>query len=342
MARLANKDAKNRSMKDAKVIIGDIGGTNCRLATCDPLNGQIENIEVFAVTDFLSIDDAIKTFMGMHSSYLNSKASIAIANPITGDQITMTNAHWDFSIEQTRINCGLDQLVLLNDWEAVALSLPILQDSDLERINDRPANVSGTRALCGVGTGLGVAGLVGTRDGTWVPVAGEGGHVSFSPVDEEESQILNILMGTHDHVSFEKILSGPGLVGLYQTIAAINGALVETLTPQKIVAQASTQDDPVCKKALEVFCGILGNFAGNLCLTLGATGGIYVGGGVIQKIVEAGAFEQERFLDRLALKGRLSGWLQDIPAYLLKSPYAGLIGSAAALGLRDVRVSSRY
>jgi glucokinase len=329
-------------MINEMLIIGDVGGTNCRLAVCDPSTGLIDEIRIMPVEDFRSLDEAINAYRDALPSYKFLSASISIANPITGDRIAMTNAHWDFSIEQTRKSSHLEWLIMLNDWESVALSLAILQDSDLERINDRPANGSGTRALCGVGTGLGVAGLVAAKDGAWVPVAGEGGHVSFSPVDEEESQILNILMGSHDHVSFEKILSGPGLVGLHQAIAAIDGASVETLMPQQIVARAASQDDPVCKKTLEVFCGILGNFAGNLCLTLGATGGIYVGGGVIQKIDETGAFERERFLDRLALKGRLSGWLRDIPAYLLKSPYAGLIGSAAALGLSNARVSSRY
>ena len=323
-------------------MVGDIGGTNCRLAVYDPSSGLIDEIRIMPVADFRSLDEAINTYRDALPSHTFSDASVSIANPIVGDRIAMTNAHWDFSIEETRKSSHLERLIMLNDWESVALSLPILQDSDLERINDRPANVSGTRALCGVGTGLGVAGLVAAKDGTWVPVAGEGGHVSFSPVDEEESQILNTLMGSHDHVSFEKILSGPGLVGLHQAIAAIGGASVEKFTPKQIVAHAASRDDPVCKKTLEVFCGILGNFAGNLCLTLGATGGIYVGGGVIQKIDEAGAFERERFLDRLTLKGRLSGWLQDIPAYLLKSPYAGLIGSAAALGLSNARVSSRY
>lgn len=322
-------------------IIGDVGGTNCRLAACDLSTGLIDEIRVMAVADFKSLDEAIKEFRATVPRYKFSCGSISIANPISSDRVSMTNAHWDFSIEQTRINAGLDRLIMLNDWKAVALSLPVLKDSDLEPINYCPKNETGNRALCGVGTGLGVAGLVEGKDGTWVPVAGEGGHASFSPVDEEESQILNTLMGSYDHVSFEKILSGPGLVRLHQAIAAINGALVERFTPQEIVAGLTSQNDPISKKTVEVFCEILGNFAGNLCLTLGATGGIYLGGGVIQKINEAGFFERERFLDRLTQKGRLSGWLQDIPAYLLKTPYAGLIGSAVALGIRNPRVSSQ-
>jgi len=325
----------------SRYLVGDIGGTNCRLAVCDPSTGLIDEIRIIPVDDFRSLDEAINTYKTALPPYTFADASISIANPITGDRIAMTNAHWDFSIEETRKSSDLERLIMLNDWESVALSLPVLQDSDLERINDRPANGSGTRALCGVGTGLGVAGLVAAKDRTWVPVAGEGGHVSFSPVDEEESQILNTLMESHDHVSFEKILSGPGLVSLYQAIAAIDGTSVKTLMPWQIVAYAASQDDPVCKKTLEVFCGVLGSFAGNLCLTLGATGGIYVGGGVIQKIEEAGAFERERFLDRLTQKGRLSEWLQNIPAYLLKSPYAGLIGSATALGINHAHVADQ-
>ena len=325
----------------SRYMVGDIGGTNCRLAVCDPTTGLIDEIRIMAVKDFQALGEAISTYRDALPSYTFTDASISIANPIVGDRIAMTNAHWDFSIEQTRKSSHLERLIMLNDWESVALSLPLLQGSDLERINDRQPNSSGTRALCGVGTGLGVAGLVAAKDGTWVPVAGEGGHVSFSPVDEEESQILNTLMRSHDHVSFEKILSGPGLVGLHQAIAAMDGASVETLMPQQIVAHAASQDDPACKKTLEVFCGILGNFAGNLCLTLGATGGIYVGGGVIEKIDQAGLFDRDRFLSGLVHKGRLSDWLTNIPAFLLRTPYAGLIGAAAALGIQNISVIER-
>lgn len=324
-----------------KILVGDIGGTNCRLAACDLSTGLIDEITVMAVADFKSLDEAIKEFRAIVPRYKFSCGSISIANPISSDRVSMTNAHWDFSIEQTRINAGLDRLIMLNDWEAVALSLPVLQDSDLEPINYCPKNETGNRALCGVGTGLGVAGLVGRHDGEWVPVSGEGGHVSFSPVSEEESAIFKIIQQKNDHVSFEKILSGPGLVSLYRAVAKLNGARVERFTPQEIVAGVTSQNDPICKKTVEVFCEILGNFAGNLCLTLGATGGIYVGGGVIQKIHGVGLFERERFLDRLTQKGRLSGWLQDIPAYLLKTPHAGLIGSAVALGVGRARVSNR-
>lgn len=323
------------------LIIGDVGGTNCRLAVCDPSTGLIDEIRIMPVEDFQSLDEAINAYRDALPSYKFLSASISIANPITGDRIAMTNAHWDFSIEQTRINAGLDRLIMLNDWEAVALSLPVLQDSDLEPINYCPKNETGNRALCGVGTGLGAAGLVGRHDGGWVPVSGEGGHVSFSPVSEEESAIFKIIQQKSDHVSFERILSGPGLVSLYRAVAEINGALVERFTPQEIVASVTSQNDPICKKTVEIFCEILGNFAGNLCLTLGATGGIYLGGGVIQKINAARLFERERFLDRLTQKGRLSWWLQDIPAYLLKTPYAGLIGSAIALGIGHARVSSQ-
>ena len=322
------------------LIIGDVGGTNCRLAVCDPSTGLIDEIRIMPVEDFRSLEEAINTYKDALPSYKFLSASISIANPITGDRIAMTNAHWDFSIEQTRKSCHLERLIMLNDWESVALSLPILQDSDLERINDRPANVSGTRALCGVGTGLGVAGLVAAKDGTWVPVAGEGGHVSFSPVDSEETEILKIFSEHHNHVSFEKILSGPGLKALYQATAKLSGAVpLDDLAPSEIVESAATASDPTCQRTVEIFCGILGNFAGNLCLTLGATGGVYVGGGVIEKIDQAGLFDRDRFLNRLVHKGRLSEWLGNIPAFLLRTPYAGLTGAAAALGIPNVSVN---
>lgn len=322
-------------------LVGDVGGTNCRLAACDPASGLIDEVHIMPVEDFPSLSDAIKKFadtVGVHSF---SRASVSIANPIVDDRIVMTNAHWDFSIEETKQNCGLEQLKMLNDWESAALSLPLLKDPELEKINCCPTNKTGNRALCGVGTGLGAAGLVRGYDTEWTPIAGEGGHVSFSPINGEELQIFEIIRETHEHVSFEKILSGSGLVSLYQAIATINDAQINTYAPQDILAHAASQDDPVCKKTLEVFCGVLGNFAGNLCLTLGATGGIYIGGGVIQKIRDAGQFDTEIFLDRIRHKGRLSGWLNKIPAYFIKTPYSGLIGAAAALGIKHARVAEQ-
>jgi glucokinase len=328
-----------KSSASETVILGDVGGTNCRLANCEPVTGVITDINTFPVEKLESLEEAIHRFVNIYPSNIYTTAAISIANPITSDRITMTNAHWDFSIEQTRKNTGLDELVMLNDWESVALSLPVLKSSELIHINSHHRNDSGNRALCGVGTGLGAAGLIRRKESGWVPVAGEGGHASFAPIDQEETQILQILRETHEHVSFEKMLSGAGLVTLYRAIAKTHGSLVETLTPQDIVGHAASQSDHICSQTIDSFCGILGSFAGNLCLTFGATGGIYIGGGVVQKIYGAGVFNEEIFLSRLTQKGRLSDWLNNIPAYLLKTPFAGLIGSAAALGVNHAWVS---
>ena len=341
-ARPGNKDQNKSLMKDTRVIIGDVGGTNCRLASCDRISGRIEDFQIFAVRDFNSLSDIIQVFKESQSSTSFNEASIAIANPIMGDMITMTNAHWAFSIEQTRESCGLNELLMLNDWESVALALPLLTDEQLSKVNQAQENPDGTKALFGVGTGLGAAGLVRKKDSSWVPIAGEGGHVSFSPVNREEALILEIFREHHKHVSFEKILSGPGLKALYQATVKLSGAVpVDDLAPSEIVEGAATASDPMCQRTIEIFCGILGNFAGNLCLTLGATGGVYVGGGVIEKIDQAGLFDRDRFLNRLAHKGRLSEWLGNIPAFLLRTPYAGLIGAAAALGIQNVSVIER-
>ena len=327
-------------MDTNRTIVGDVGGTNCRLASCDPLTGLIEDFQVFPVRDFHSLGEVIEVFKALRSSTTFNRASIAIANPIMGDMIRMTNAHWTFSVEQTRDSCGLDELLMLNDWEAVALALPHLNEGQLSKVNQAPEVPDRTKALFGVGTGLGAAGLVRRKGSPWVPIAGEGGHVSFSPVGREETEILEIFSEHHEHVSFEKILSGPGLQALYIATSKISGVVpLEGLAPSQIVVGAATASDPMCQRTLEIFCGILGSFAGNLCLTLGAAGGVYVGGGVIEKIDQAGLFDRDRFLDRLVHKGRLSEWLGNIPAFLLRTPYAGLTGAAAALGIPNVSVN---
>lgn len=327
-------------METIRAIVGDIGGTNCRLAECDPNTGIIGEIRVMPVRDFKSLDQAIDSFKDLFPFHRFRSGSISIANPIVGDRITMTNAHWDFSIEQTRKNCRLDNLSMLNDWESVALSLPVLGDLDVTQINTCRQKQSGNRALCGVGTGLGAAGLVRSKDSPWVPVAGEGGHASFSPVSREEAEILEILRQNHEtHVSFEKLLSGAGLTSLHGALGKLSGGeTLQGLAPAVIVARAAQESDPLCQRTIQFFCGVLGSFAGNLCLTLGATGGIYVGGGVVQKISEAGLFDEMIFLNRLTDKGRLSTWLAEIPAYIIDTQYAGLIGAAKALGINHARV----
>ena len=326
-------------MKDTRVIVGDVGGTNCRLASCDPLSGRIEDFQIFAVRDFKSLGEVIQVFKESHSSVTFNRASIAIANPIVGDMIKMTNAHWAFSIEQTRKSCGLGELLMLNDWQAVAMALPHLTEAQLRKVNQILETPGGNKALLGVGTGLGAASLVRTQDSSWVPVAGEGGHVSFCPANKDEIEIFGILRRHHEHVSFEKILSGPGLKALYEATRELSGVIsVEDLAPSEILAGAAKASDPVCQRTLKIFCGVLGSFAGNLCLTVGAIGGVYVGGGVIEKIDEAGLFDRDIFLSRLIHKGRLSEWLGNIPAFLLSTPYAGLMGAAAALGVPNVSV----
>ena len=188
-------------MKDTRMIIGDVGGTNCRLASCDPLSGRIEDFQIFAVRDFKSLGEVIQVFKESHSSVTFHRASIAIANPIVGDMIKMTNAHWAFSIEQTRKSCGLGELLMLNDWEAVALALPHLTEAQLRKVNQVPETPGGNKALLGVGTGLGAAGLVRIQDSSWVPVAGEGGHVSFCPTNKDEIEIFGILRNIYFTVS---------------------------------------------------------------------------------------------------------------------------------------------
>ena len=322
-----------------RYLVGDIGGTNCRLAACDPVGGLISHVKILPVRDFLSLDQAIEDYRATTAGLDLTHGSISIANPIVGDRVAMTNAHWDFSIEKTKKNCGLEQLIMLNDWEAVALALPHLTEAQLSKVNKAPEVPDGTKALFGVGTGLGAAGLVRTKGSTWIPIAGEGGHVSFSPVDSDEKEILAVLSEHHGHVSFEKILSGPGLKALYHATIKIYGVVTgDDLAPSEIVEGAARASDPMCQRTLEIFCGILGNFAGNLCLTLGATGGVYIGGGVIEKIDQAGLFDRGKFLNRLVHKGRLSEWLSNIPAFILRTPYAGLIGAATALGIENVSV----
>jgi glucokinase len=259
------------------------------------------------------------------------QACIAIGNPIDGDVLKMTNNHWQFSIEATRQQLGLDSLLMLNDWEAMAMAAPALQGSDLQQIGPGEPVPHAPKGLIGPGTGLGVSSLVRSRRGDWVPIAGEGGHVSVSPNSEREADILRVLWQTHPHVSAERVISGMGLENLYRAICQLNGTPAQTLVAAQVTERALAATDAACEEALERMCCRLGNTAANLALTLGARGGIYIGGGVIARLGDY--FARSGFRAAFEAKGRFTPYLQRIPTFIIQAQQPALIGCAMGLGI---------
>ncbi len=309
-------------------LVGDIGGTNARfaLATAD---GRIYAERVLAVADYPDIVAAITTYLRQCPKPPPTQAALAMAMPILGDQVRMTNnERWSFSIEATRRALGLERLLLLNDFTALALAVPQLPAAGVRPVGRGVAVAGEAIGLLGPGTGLGVSGLVWAQD-HWIPLRGEGGHATFAPLNELEWEIARRLEQRYGHVSWERLLSGPGLVNLYRILAELAAASPRELAPAQITARALTGECPLCLQAVEVFCAALGTAAGNLAVTLGALGGVYIGGGIVPRL---GAwFERSAFRARFEAKGRFSAYLAGIPTYVITATHAALRGAAVAL-----------
>ncbi len=308
-------------------LVGDVGGTHARFALVDP-EGALHEQRVFASADFGELAEAVERYLSEADAEDVGEACVAVACPVVGDDVRLTNLHWAFSIAATRDRLGLSRLKVLNDFEALALSIPALGAADLEVLRTGVRVPSAPCALIGPGTGLGVAGLVAAGGG-WVAVAGEGGHRDLAPANEREWRVFRRLAERFGHVSAERALSGPGLVWLYEAICAADGQVAERLEPSDVSARAAAGDGGQCAEAAALFSGWLGAVAGDLALTLGARGGVFLGGGLLAPM--GAAFDRGLFVDRFLAKGRFEDYLRPIPVALVRHACPALLGAARAL-----------
>lgn len=308
-------------------LVADIGGTNARFAL-ETAPQQIEKVEVLPCNDYDTIIDAAREYLKRAGSPKVRHAAIAIANPITGDWVQMTNHHWAFSIETTRQSLGLETLILLNDFTAQALAITQVAPEELVQVGGSKPVANAPKAVIGPGTGLGVSGLIPSNSG-WVPLAGEGGHVSFPPFDDAEVIIWQFAKKKYGHVSAERFLSGAGLTLIYEALAVKEGVKPQKLTPAEISEMALSGSSPLCRLALDIFCAMLGTVASNLALTLGASGGVYLCGGIIPRFIDY--FKYSPFRSRFENKGRFDAYLAAIPVYVVLSKFPGIHGAAVAL-----------
>jgi len=315
-------------------LVGDIGGTNARFGWIDDPAGPARHVRTLPVTGFDGPGAAIEAYLaGLPADAVAGgqrrpqRAALAVATAVTCDQVDMTNSHWRFSRSALQTGLGLRSLAVLNDFEALALSLPRLDPRQL-RSHGLPPRPHGTMAVIGPGTGLGVAGVVQTAQG-WLALPGEGGHATLSAADDFESKLLAEVRRTHDHVSAERLLSGIGLPVLHQAVAAVLGQRAAALSAQEVVERGSDGSDALCGQTLDAFCALLGGFAGNVALTLGARGGVYIGGGIVPRLGER--FFASRFRERFESKGRFRAYLEAIPTVLITDTLAALSGAAVAI-----------
>jgi glucokinase len=313
-------------------LLADVGGTNARFAWQCGRGADIDRVEVLACADFATLADALQRYLEIVGRAAPVAGAIAIANPVTGDHVQMTNHHWSFSIAALQARFGFRRLRVLNDFTALALALPSLQPGERRALGGGAAVADAAIGLIGPGTGLGVSGLLPDGRGGWVPVQGEGGHVTLAAATPREQAVIERLSRQHGHVSAERAVSGQGLVDLHRALWALDrpGDTPPLLSAADITSAALAGSDGACAEALRMFCAFLGATAGNLALTLGARGGVYIGGGIVPRL--GGWFAGTEFRARFEAKGRFRAYLAEIPVWVIDAQQPpALRGAAAAL-----------
>ncbi len=327
---------------DSPRLLADIGGTYARFAL-ELGPGEFSQIASLRCADHADFHAAVIAYLqGLGGTDAAAQqiahAAIAIANPVEGDLVRMTNYHWQFSIDEMRQRLGLDTLVVVNDFTALAMALPRLADSDVRQVGGGQARRPSVIGLLGSGSGLGVSGLIPAGDG-WIALGTEGGHTSFAPRDEREIAILRHAWKTFGHVSFERLLSGPGLELIYRAVCERAEQPALDLQAPAITQRALEQGDVLCLETLELFCSLLGTAAANLAVTLGALGGIYIGGGIVPRLGEY--FDRSPFRRRFEDKGRFRDYVAAIPTFVITAEHATFKGASAILEnqLRNLQTS---
>ena len=310
-------------------LLGDIGGTNARWAWQASAGADLEDISVLPCGVSTSLQESARGYLHAHGRQTPQWAGIGIATAITGDEVRMTNNNWRFSIAEFQRALGLQRCLVINDFTSLALSLPALKSSDLRALGGGTPVVGQTIGLLGPGTGLGVSGLISDGRGNFTALAGEGGHVSLTAADDFEAAIISVLRKTFSHVSAERVLSGPGLVNLYNAVCAIEGKPAQAYSPADVSDRAIAKSDAQCLMAIEYFTRFLGSVAGNLALTLGSLGGMYLGGGIVPRLGDA--FDEALFRQQFEAKGRYQGLLQGLPVWLITASTPALVGASRAL-----------
>jgi glucokinase len=306
-------------------LLGDVGGTNVRFALQEAPGAAPGRVRRYGTEAEPSLAHAVRRYLRDEGLAAVRDACIGMANPVTGDRVQMTNHHWTFSIEATRAELGFERLIVINDFQALALALPALGPHERVQFGGGAPEPGEPLGLIGPGTGLGVSGLVFAGDGrVQIALDGEGGHVSLPAANEEEERAISRLRERFGHVSAERALSGQGLENL---LAALGGA---PCAAADITARALDGSDALCVRTVAMFCALLGGVAGNLALTLGARGGVYIGGGIVPRLLPLlpGSALRERF----EAKGRMAAYLRPIPLYVITADVSpALVGAARAL-----------
>lgn len=309
------------SISSECILLGDIGATNARFALF--ANGVLGAVTSFEVAKFARFADVIAIFLKDRCREFRVKrALLAIAGPVKGERSVLTNSSWVIDTPELRAIFKLEARIF-NDFEAVALSLPWLTPTDLAPIGGGNPAAGAPKAVVGPGSGLGVACLI-PRSEKPVVISSEGGHATLAATCEREDRIIGQLRQRFGHVSAERVVSGMGLENIYQAIAALDGVDITSRSAAEITKSALRSESQVAREALHVFCAFLGSFAGNVALTFGARGGVYVAGGISPRILDF--LVRSQFRNRFEAKGRFQSYLETLPSYVITHPAAAFVG----------------
>ncbi|NNL94171.1 MAG: glucokinase [Xanthomonadales bacterium] len=314
-------------------LVADIGGTHARfgLITNTSLPGGEVEIELeakFRCAEHDSLNEVIDGYLASIGRPALSYGSIAVAAPVWHDAIKMTNLDWSFSVEGLRKSLGLSRLEVINDASAGVLATTRLPDHEISVLRPGEPQSRATRVniIPGTGFGIGAAYLFGE---TWIPVQGEGGHIGLAAHEPEEFETLKALSAARGRASPENVLSGPGMLNLYFALAEVRGISVAAVDPAEMTRMALSGEQALAVDALTMYCNLLGALAGDYALVFGAHGGVFLSGGILQRLGDR--IMDSDFENRFTSKGGVKGEVQNIPVYLVNRDHPGLLGAAAWL-----------
>ncbi len=316
-------------------LLADIGSTYARFAV-EREPGAFEQARALRCDQYPDFLSALRAYLGAIQGPPPRHGAIAIANPVEGDLVRMTNYKWQFSIEQMRAAVGFETLVVVNDFTALAMALPHLGENAVRKVGGGQSRERSVLGVLGAGTGLGVSGLVPVDDG-WVSLASEGGHVAFAPQSARELFVLEYAWRQHAHVSAERLISASGIELIHRALAVRSDRPAEPIAAPEISRRAVAGECALCVDTIEVFCEMLGTVAGNLAVTLGAFGGVYIGGGIVPRL--GSHFDRSGFRARFESKGRFSEYVAHIPTFVITTDTPTFTGVSAILSAQMKKLS---
>jgi glucokinase len=308
------------------ILIGDIGGTNARFSLLTDSIGEPKDVTIVLTAAYPTIDAAIQQSVLDKTSVQPRSAILAIAGPINGDEIPLTNCPWIVRPNDMIANLGFEDVMIINDFEAQALAVATLDDDNQVQVGRGEAKPSHSKVVLGPGTGLGVAGLVHALD-AWIPVPGEGGHVDLGPRSARDFEIFPHIERIEGRVSAEQILCGRGLLGLYTAICIADGVTPSLATPADVSTKGLSGEDGQAAEAISLFAVYLGRVAGDMAVVFNAKGGVYLAGGISQKILPA--LQRPEFRDAFEDKAPHRVMMSHIPTFVVTHPLAALSGLSA-------------